>query len=548
MTSTVAPIPTPDAPASIDDAYGIGPRIALAALSAGAGVVHLAMAPIHASASSLEGVGFAAAGWFQLIVAAALVAKPNRRWLQAAVVANMTFIGVWAWSRTVGLPFGAHPGQVESIDSLDLLTVVLEGLLVVGAGVMLAKPSLARSSSSASIVVASAVPVAVLLLTITVMTSPSASGHSHGPETADGLDPASVPGQLAAIEANRCDKDINPVSYWRETEIAGIDTIGVDLVDGRTGDGHTGHSHDATAPTTTATTRPDPLAGRGSPTLDKLVSKMNSESEVDAGIVVAELANATPQEYDAFLYQLGKHGAGDHAHAASGDDTGGHGGHIGPNPWVSMTDQALCDQLDEELQVARDTALALPTAADAKAAGYTQVTPYVPGIAAHWMKFPYVDGTFEVDKPEMVLYDGSGLDARVVGLSYYIVQNSDAEPTQGFTGDNDHYHRHIGLCSKGALVIGDSTTTEEECAAQGGRKGTNRGGWMSHAWVVPGCESPWGVFSGASPVLDMQLAQTSGTGDGSCNGSKAKARYDLRPGSNAPPPAPKPASETAAGD
>ena len=46
----------------------------------------------------------------------------------------------------------------------------------------------------------------------------------------------------------------------------------------------------------------------------------------------------------------------------------------------------------------------------------------------------------------MILYDGTGDDARVVGLSYYIRHAGDAEPTQGFTGDNDHFHRHVGLC------------------------------------------------------------------------------------------------------
>ena len=35
---------------------------------------------------------------------------------------------------------------------------------------------------------------------------------------------------------------------------------------------------------------------------------------------------------------------------------------------------------------------------------------------------------------------------------------------------------------------------------------------MSHAWVVPGCESPWGVFSGATPVLDDDLGENVGQG------------------------------------
>ena len=76
------------------------------------------------------------------------------------------------------------------------------------------------------------------------------------------------------------------------------------------------------------------------------------------------------------------------------------------------------------------------------------------------MNFSLVDGTFEIDKPEMILYDGTSDDARVVGLSYYIVHPGSAEPTQGFTGNNDHYHRHDGLCVGPGGVIGDSTTNQ----------------------------------------------------------------------------------------
>jgi hypothetical protein len=130
----------------------------------------------------------------------------------------------------------------------------------------------------------------------------------------------------------------------------------------------------------------------------------------------------------------------------------------------------------------------------------------------------------------MILYDGTEDDARVVGLSYYLKHDGDAEPTQGFTGVNDHYHRHIGLCVNGSGVIGDSTTTKEECEAMGGHKSTQENGWMNHAWVVPGCESPWGVFSGASPLLDSELIKDAGASGAGCAGSGTRARYNMEPG------------------
>lgn len=79
-------------------------------------------------------------------------------------------------------------------------------------------------------------------------------------------------------------------------------------------------------------------------------------------------------------------------------------------------------------------------------------------------------------------------------------------------------------------MIGDSTSTAESCAAKGGRKANGQAGWMSHAWVVPGCESPWGVFSGASPLLEGALGRSSATDAGACAGSGVRGRYDLNPG------------------
>ena len=47
---------------------------------------------------------------------------------------------------------------------------------------------------------------------------------------------------------------------------------------------------------------------------------------------------------------------------------------------------------------------------DAETAGYKNVTPYVPLIGAHYMRFLTVDGTFDIEQPEMLLYDGTQPD------------------------------------------------------------------------------------------------------------------------------------------
>ena len=65
----------------------------------------------------------------------------------------------------------------------------------------------------------------------------------------------------------------------------------------------------------------------------------------------------------------------------------------------------------------------------------------------------------------------------------------------GFIGPNDHWHQHIGLCVKNGVVVGGEKTTPEQCKSRGGNKVGLNDIWMVHAWVVPGWDSPQGVFS-----------------------------------------------------
>jgi hypothetical protein len=518
MTATLDPAtePGPDVPVP-----ALAARALLASLSLAAGVIHLAMVPVHAEHSA-DAIGFAVAGWLQILLAIGLLVRPGRFMLQAAVAVNAVVLALWVWSRTAGLPFGGASGVVEDVGLIDGLAALFAGGVVVGAVVLLARPGIADGVSEPLLVAGSLVPVAALIATSLALGDPAVVEHGHGGagEAASahghGADGA-MDAEMASIAAARCDLDVNPAAYWRETTVAGVDTI----MGGRHG---TDDAHDDATSTSSAP---------GTPELDALIAATAEEGGElkDADVVVA-LAEANDETYDRWLQWLptyaAAHGHGDDA--AAPDDNGGHGGHIGPQPWIAMTDPAECDQLRSELATAREVALRYPTAADAIAGGWTRVTGYVPGIAAHYMRFSYVDGEFDVREPEMLLYDGDGPDASMVGLSYYLIHESDTEPTQGFTGPNDHFHRHIGLCVGPGGVLGDTTTTAEECAARGGRKATGSGGWMNHVWIVPGCESPWGMFSGASPLLDRTLAEASGADGGGCAGSGVRDRYDLRPG------------------
>lgn len=532
-------------------------RTVLAAVSVGAGVIHLAMVPSHAGGSTLEAVGFAAFGWAQILVGLWVALRRSPPALPALAAVHLAALGLWAWSRTAGLPFGAHPDEAAAVTAVDGLAAAFAAVGGLGACVLMVLPGLGRRAGSMGMAFAGAAVASALLGTSLALASPAArdhaathehadaatasllgagaesvAGHPHptleaavdpsigvvasaGAASAAGLDahghPATAaPAATVAVE-DRCDVGFNPVAYWEETATAGIDTVG-----GSHGTA-AGHDHAAVL-----------RSIEGSADLDRLVAMTTADGAEgkDARIVV-ELAEVTDEVYAAWLAWLPTYTAAAHGTSVSADDNGGHGGHLGPQPWVAMTDQAECDRLAAELERSRAVALQYPTAADATAAGWYRVTGYVPGIAAHYMNFRLVDGTFDIDEPEMLLYDGDGPDANIVGVSHYLIHESDYEPTQGFTGPNDHFHRHIGLCVGTGGVIGDSATTEEECAAQGGRKQSASGGWMNHVWIVPGCESPWGMFSGASPLLDGSMRSVSGTDGGACAGSSVRDRYDL---------------------
>ena len=521
--------------------------ILLAGLLAGAGIIHLVMVPAHLGGGSwIDPLAFTTVGWLQIALAVALVlGRGNRTLHVSSIVVNLAVLGLWAASRTVGLPIGAHVGIVEPVGAVDGVCAVLEVAAVLVALVMVVAPARLRFG----VLGPSLAAVAVLGLATVAIVSPDAAshgGHDHG--AAAGHDHGQLAADhatdMVAIDRRRCDLGFNPRSYWDDAPRMGVDTYA--------GGPMAAHPAPSLMDQVTAA---DPFDGRGSKGLDQLISATSEAAggESAAANLVNRLSAASTDDYEAWVRWMGatamagtatssghSHGAATTAapgatSTAAPDDNHGHGGHAGPQPWKAMVDQEQCVQLSRELAAAPDTALAHPTAADAMADGYTKVTPYVPGIAAHYMKFAIVDGEFRVDQPEMILYDGDGPGAHVVGLSYYLLLKGESEPSQGFTGGNDHFHRHVGLCTKpGAGVIGDSTTTPEQCRAMGGFKADGSTGWMSHAWVVPGCESPWGVFSGASPTLDLPLATVSGTNDGACSATGVRARYDLRPGGKQP--------------
>jgi hypothetical protein len=144
--------------------------------------------------------------------------------------------------------------------------------------------------------------------------------------------------------------------------------------------------------------------------------------------------------------------------------------------------------LADQLAVARRVALRWPTAGDASADGWRLAAPYSSHIGAHYLRFPEVDGTFDIARPEMLLYAGDSTDSPIVGLAYYVKFRKPI----GFVGSADHWHQHLDVCIgpsgpvQGADAVGVCATNQAD---------PGRWAWMLHAWVIPGWENPAGVFS-----------------------------------------------------
>jgi len=158
-----------------------------------------------------------------------------------------------------------------------------------------------------------------------------------------------------------------------------------------------------------------------------------------------------------------------------------------------------------QLVLARDTAMRYPTVADAEAAGYYLAGGFAPGSGAHYIGGNTLGGSgaLDIEHPGSLIYEGINPGSRIVGLMYL---GGGEEAPEGFVGPNDHWHRHSNVCVNfGADGIevpfpADADVTAKMCRDVGGSFMAVTT-WMVHAWVVPGWESPLGVFSHDNPNI-----------------------------------------------
>ena len=136
---------------------------------------------------------------------------------------------------------------------------------------------------------------------------------------------------------------------------------------------------------------------------------------------------------------------------------------------------------------------------DGVADGYVQVSPRVPGMGYHYINFALLLDGFDVEAPEILLFDDAGNGRRLVGVEYAVI--AEVAP-EGFAGSDDDWHVHPASCHY-------ADGYEIEAANPGACPPTSPGEapfiewhpdiWTLHVWLWEG--NPDGIFAMFNPNL-----------------------------------------------
>ena len=155
------------------------------------------------------------------------------------------------------------------------------------------------------------------------------------------------------------------------------------------------------------------------------------------------------------------------------------------------------EDLAAQLAAAAEIVPRYNTVAEAEADGYVQGSGVSDGAGAHWIKWSLVDRPFDLEAPSMLLFEElkRGEPPELIAFSYWVA--SDDEP-DGFVGDADRWHAHLGMCFENGYLKDDNLPDSSSCDGDW-INGSDL--WMLHAWVVPGLENDLGLFATVNPLL-----------------------------------------------
>jgi len=109
----------------------------------GAEAIHAAVIEEHISEWLPAGLFFVGLSLVQGLLAVALITVPSRRVERLIIGVSLATVGLWLFSRTVGLPFGPTAWIAEPIGRVDTVATVLE---LITAAVLLATTTVTTST------------------------------------------------------------------------------------------------------------------------------------------------------------------------------------------------------------------------------------------------------------------------------------------------------------------------------------------------------------------------------------------------------------------
>ena len=154
--------------------------VSVAAASLGASVIHLAVAPEHIVELGALGWGFVLAGVLQAAQALLAFRRPTVALASWIILLDAALLGVWVWSRALGLPIGPNAWQAEAAGRPDLVALVLEASILILLVAWLRGQGSQRAVAPSVLASFSIIPIVgiVALLTILALSSPEIQMHT----------------------------------------------------------------------------------------------------------------------------------------------------------------------------------------------------------------------------------------------------------------------------------------------------------------------------------------------------------------------------------
>lgn len=145
-----------------------------------------------------------------------------------------------------------------------------------------------------------------------------------------------------------------------------------------------------------------------------------------------------------------------------------------------VTAKAKVETLKDQLKKVRKAVMRFHSFEQARKAGYAEdlpfnPSPYVPNMGYHYTNVDLMDGEFDMEKPEILLYvPNEQGKLKFVAVEYAVPVALSPEPPEGFLGDDDQWDFNPHVAG---------------------------GAWTLHAWVV--IDNPDGVFAPFNPNVPV---------------------------------------------